>query len=224
MLMRPHRQKSGCLLMPALDARTTRNISGRSVILAMAIAACVRTEKPAHETADAGTAHSAFRYSLVARYEGAFAVFSDESGLTDVEDRFEVAFTLDSAGKTISGEPQIANYGSRLVEPGQDLLGCEAPVRTSYFDRAELKSVNIETWPTLTFLIETHFSGAKPPPECSTGAPIIEPRKEQLILTASIPLEALAAANGGPVETREDGWSFSFTRRPIDTLEQQSSP
>jgi hypothetical protein len=205
-----------------IEKERTNSPTGVMVVLALALSGCGRSPEPSVAGSSGVEPPQSYRYSAVARFDGTFPVFADGSGLTEVEDRFE--FVIDVDGDRIIGEPQIANSGSRLVEPGLEEPDCNSLKRTSYFDRATLKSVELDQESTLNLQIETHLAGYEAPPECSWSSRSAEPRQDQWTLKAPIPVEGLRAAGGGPIEIREDGWSISFTRRPIDTEERHSSP
>jgi len=165
----------------------------------------------------------AWRYSIVARFDGPFSVFADGGGLTEVEDRFEVAFETDAAGEKLIGKPQIANFGSRLVEPSEGAAPCTAPERTSYFDRAEVVSAALAESSTLELAINIHLAGAKAADGCAGDGQVLEPRVDRSVMTVALPLNELRAAGGTPVSISADGWSFSVTRTPVDSATQQSS-
>ncbi len=186
------------------------------VLLMIAMAACQRAPISATEAPNVDPPSQLYRYSVVAKFDGPFPIFADGSGLTDVDDRFEVVFDFDGRSGAISGEPQIANSGSRIVEPGLATPDCGSPERTTYFDRAELKSIEVDGGATLRLHTETNLSGFKTPPGCSDDDQVVEPRIDRSVLSVSLPADELIGSDGEPIEVMADGWSFSFSRKMID--------
>lgn len=200
-----------------VHARMVSRISAGVALSLLALAGCDRAVTVEREAPIAEAEPQAWRYSVVGRFDGTFAVFADGGGSTDVEDRFELVFVTDAAGEKMIDEPQIANFGSRLVEPSEGAAPCKARERTSYFDRAEVVSVALANPSTLELATDTHLAGAKAAEGCAGDGEALEPRVERAVMTVVLPLGALRAADGVPVAVSVDGWSFSFTRTPIDS-------
>ncbi len=182
-----------------------------AAIMIASLGAC-SSERPSSASPVETDALEPERYAVIGQFDGSIAVFGDDTGVTEVDDRFEIVFEWDRANERLIGEPIIANFASRLVELAPISPDCEAPVRTTPFDLAEVVAVDIESGPIVNLTYVTLLSGGLVPIDCSGDTRTIDSNRSETQLALAVPSNALDKSGGAPVSIEANGWTVSFTR------------